>query len=241
MADETVVDAEVKDAAAPDAEGDGEAEAAAHKGKSLVQKLLSTPVLIAIAALVGGGAGVGAMMMMGGGNTPPPAAPAESAAPAEGATDKAEHTGKEEPKRSEAEIAEAKASAEAADPTDKAEEGHAAEGAPAGGGHGEGAAAAELLHKFDPFIVNVFEGNTIHYLKLEIVASTSNTPVIEEIKTKAFQMRDRFLFLVNDMSLRELVTSGGKEIFKEDLLNEFNKMLTEGRIAKLYFTDFTIQ
>ncbi len=113
-----------------------------------------------------------------------------------------------------------------------AEEEHGSEG---------GEEKEPLVFKFDPMVVNIFDKNTIHYLKIGLEISCSNAEVVEEIKVKKSQLQDRMMFLTGDTSLREILTSGGKTLLKEDLQEAFNRILKKGKVKKIYFTDFTIQ
>ncbi len=220
------------------APADGEAavedQAVPGEKKSLVQKLLSTPVLIGLAILFGAGAGAGGMILVGGGGSSAP----EVAAGAEDSPQTAEK--KVEPESH-------NDRAEAKDNEGESSHGGEEETPPPLPEDSESSASTTdvvegaTIFKFEPFVVNVFERNTIHYLKLEMVATCSGEAVVEEMKEKMFLLRDKFLFLINDISMRELVSSGGKEIFKEDVRRSFNKFLKTGKIKSLYFTSFTIQ
>ncbi len=112
---------------------------------------------------------------------------------------------------------------------------------PEAGKEGESGGAPAIFHKLSPIVVNVFEKNSIHYLKLEIVLEIADAKVEEEIGLVKPKLQDRILFLISDRSLREILTPAGKTLLKEDIYNEFARQLGAGRVKKIYFTEFTIQ
>ncbi len=113
------------------------------------------------------------------------------------------------------------------------------------GGKEEGKHGAEgggeFVFKFDSIVVNIFEKNSIHFLKLGLEAACSNAEVMEELKVKKSPLQDKLLFIAGDTTLREISTAGGKALLKEDIIAAFNKVLKSGKILELYFTEFTIQ
>lgn len=222
-------------------EGDGEAKKA-----SFIQKLLGNKiVMMGGTAVLGVGLGVGVMSFMGGGKKENKKAHAKAEAPQEkeGGHDKKEdHGAKEEPKEEPKEETKEEAS-EAAEVKDEAkgEEGAKEPTETAEEGGGEGGGAEPIYFKFEPVVVNVVEKNSLHYLKLQMVTEVTSNEVIEEMKIKTPELRDELLFLINDMTLREILSSGGKALLKEDIKSTFNKGLKKGQVKKIYLTDFTVQ
>lgn len=228
-----------------------EATDAAPPKPSLVKKLLASPIFVVVAAVLGGVLGAGGVMMFGPKPAPPPAAVAKGAAPAHGEAapahgEKAEESHEVAPvpevEKTEAEAAHAPAEGDNPKVSEAAVETEAEHGEGGGeeGGHG-GEAGEALKYKFEPFVINVFEKNSIHYLKLQVEVNTSAAGVPEEIKSKLPQLRDALIFMVSDMTMREIVSVGGKMLLKEEMATTFNKMLTKGKITKVFFTEFTIQ
>ncbi len=128
-------------------------------------------------------------------------------------------------------------SAQAEDKKEEPKEGEAKEGdAKAAKAPDEG-----LTVKLDPTVVNVLEKNTIHYIKVGLEVSVSTPETLEEIKAKMSLLKDKLIYILSDISLREALTLGGKSLLKEDIQSAFNKILTKGKITGVYFTEFTIQ
>lgn len=238
MADEEIKPEEP--ATAP-AEGDAEGEVEDGLGKpSIIQRLLDPKVLVVIAAILGGGAGAGAMLLLGGSDAPPAEVP-EAVVSTEKAGSAAENVEKVSEERSATPPTDVAESA-AEDDEDQIEEVDEGTAVSAEGATAEGGAAGEpIFFKMDPFVVNVFEKNSIHYLKMQMIVQCSTAEVVEELKLKTPQLRDTLIFLVSDMTMREILTPGGKQLLKEDIVTLFNKKIKTGKVTKVFFTEFTIQ
>lgn len=98
-----------------------------------------------------------------------------------------------------------------------------------------------LKFKFDPMVINIFEKNSIHYLKLQMDLLCDKAETVEEIKANQPILRDKLLFIFSDTTLREILSVGGKVLLKEDIKSTFNQLLKKGRVKEVFFTDFTVQ
>lgn len=219
-----------EDAPAPDGEAPAEGGKAA-----LVKKLLNPKILIPLVLVLGIGAGAGVGMMMGGGGEHPPAEEAGAEPGKEGEAKPKEG----ETKAAEGEKAKDGENKEA--PPPQVEELPAEEELSAGAAPPEGELNEALLIKFDPVVVNIFEKNSIHYLKLQLQFKMSNELSVAEVNAKKPMLRDKLLFIISDTTLREVLSTGGKTLLKEDIQHSFNKILKSGKVEYIYFTDFTIQ
>lgn len=125
---------------------------------------------------------------------------------------------------------------------------------PAGGGaHGggaapkeggkEGAAAAPGANIFplDPFIVNIYDGQELRYLKVKVELDMAGVGVKTELDGKLAPIRDAILVLLSTKTLRDVQDLQGKNQLKDEILGAINKIIPPGKIAKIYFTDFVVQ
>ena len=124
----------------------------------------------------------------------------------------------------------------------KAEGGHGGasagkEGASAGK---EGAAAATNVYSLEPFIVNIYDGQELRYLKVKVELEMANA-VKGDLDARLAPMRDTILVLLSSKTLQDLRDLQGKNQLKEEILVAINKTITPARIAKVYFTDFVVQ
>lgn len=122
--------------------------------------------------------------------------------------------------------------------------GHGAE-APAAGGHGGTPAAAggpsANIFPLEPFIVNIYDGQELRYLKVKIELEMVAPAIRGEIEGRIAPIRDSILILLSAKTLQDIQDVQGKNNLKDEILAAINKILPPGKIAKVYFTDFVVQ
>ncbi len=138
--------------------------------------------------------------------------------------------GKKEAGKDEAKTAEGKA-------TDaKAEGGHGA-----AAGAGGAAAGATNIYPLEPFIVNIYDGQELRYLKVKVELEMASPAIKPELDARLAPIRDAVLVLLSTKTLQEVQDVQGKNQLKEEILGAINKNIPPGKIAKVYFTDFVVQ
>lgn len=95
--------------------------------------------------------------------------------------------------------------------------------------------------EIEPFIINILDEEGTRYLKAAITLEASNEPVVEEITQRMPQIRDAILLLVGNKTFGELADLQGKLQLRSELRERLNKILTGGRVQKIYFTEFVVQ
>lgn len=125
----------------------------------------------------------------------------------------------------------------------KAEGGHGEAKAEAKGegGHGEGKAGAGNIYPLEPFIVNIYDGQEIRYLKLKVEFEMANAEVKGELDSKTAPLRDAILVLLTTKTMQEIQDLQGKNTLREQILSAVNKTVSAGKVTKVYFTDFVVQ
>ncbi len=120
--------------------------------------------------------------------------------------------------------------------------------APAAGGHGAapaagGAAAGPSANIFpmDPFIVNIYDGQELRYLKVKVELEMVSPAIKGEIEGRLAAIRDSILILLSAKTLQDIQDVQGKNTLKDEILGAINKNIPPGKIAKVYFTDFVVQ
>lgn len=120
-------------------------------------------------------------------------------------------------------------------------------GAPAAsGGHGAPAAggatgAAANIFALDPFIVNIYDGQELRYLKVKVELEMVGPAIKAEIEGRIAPIRDSILILLSAKTLQDIQDVQGKNTLKDEILGAINKNIPPGKIAKVYFTDFVVQ
>jgi flagellar FliL protein len=120
-------------------------------------------------------------------------------------------------------------------------------GAPAAGGHGAPAAGAAAggpsanIFPLDPFIVNIYDGQELRYLKVKVELEMVGPAIKAEIEGRLAPIRDSILILLSAKTLQDIQDVQGKNTLKDEILGAINKNIPPGKIAKVYFTDFVVQ
>ncbi len=95
--------------------------------------------------------------------------------------------------------------------------------------------------EIDNFVVNLMEREDIRYLKASITLEADSSEAEEELRNRISQVRDLILLHTGNKSLDELRDLQGKMQLRAELLAKINGILRQGRVKKIYFTDFVIQ
>lgn len=119
--------------------------------------------------------------------------------------------------------------------------------APAAGGHGDAPAAggaaspAANIYPLDPFIVNIYDGQELRYLKVKVELEMVAPGIKAEIDGRLAPIRDSVLILLSAKTLQDIQDVQGKNALKEEILGAINRNVSPGKIVKIYFTDFVVQ
>jgi flagellar FliL protein len=116
-------------------------------------------------------------------------------------------------------------------------EGGGAHGAAGGGKEG----AASNIYPLEPFIVNIYDGQELRYLKVRVELEMVGQGVKPELEARLAPIRDAILVLLSTKTLQEIQDIQGKTQLKDEILGAVNKHIPPGKIAKVYFTDFVVQ
>ena len=118
--------------------------------------------------------------------------------------------------------------------------------AKAEGGHGEakdggGAVGVSSIYPMEPFIVNIYDGQELRYLKLKVEFEMQNAIVKTELEAKLAPLRDAILILLTTKTMQEIQDLQGKNQLREQILAAVEKVVPPGKVIKVYFTDFVVQ
>lgn len=133
------------------------------------------------------------------------------------------------------------------DKPEKKEGAGAAAGAPAAGGQGAapGAAAgvpgAVTVFPLEPFIVNIYDGQELRYLKVKVEMEMANPAIKPELEGRLAAMRDAILVVLTSKTLQDIQDMQGKNQLREEILIAVSKIIAQGKVTKIYFTDFVVQ
>ncbi|GFO65772.1 flagellar basal body-associated FliL family protein [Geomonas paludis] len=119
-------------------------------------------------------------------------------------------------------------------------EGGGEHGAPAKGGEGA-AAGGGTVYPLEPFIVNIYDGQELRYLKLKVEFEMANPQAKAELDAKLAPLRDAILILLTTKTMQEIQDLQGKNQLREQILAAVSKVVPPSKVTKVYFTDFVVQ
>ncbi len=113
-------------------------------------------------------------------------------------------------------------------------------GAPSGGKGGAAGAAANIF-PMEPFIVNIYDGQELRYLRVKVEFETATADAKNEIEMRQASLRDSILVLLTTKTLQDVQDLQGKNQLRDEIMVAVNKILPPGKVSKIYFTDFVVQ
>jgi len=112
--------------------------------------------------------------------------------------------------------------------------------APSGGKEGAAGAAANIF-PMEPFIVNIYDGQELRYLRVKVEFETATADAKNEIEMRQASLRDSILVLLTTKTLQDVQDLQGKNQLRDEIMVAVNKILPPGKVSKIYFTDFVVQ
>ena len=97
------------------------------------------------------------------------------------------------------------------------------------------------MFPLDTFTVNLLSESGRRYLKVEMNLELSGEELGIELDNKTAVIRDIIIRLLSSKSLEEISTAKGKEKLKEQIVDQLNMRLRDGRVNNVYFTEFVVQ
>ncbi len=98
-----------------------------------------------------------------------------------------------------------------------------------------------LMYPLDTFTVNLLSESGRRYLKVEMNLEIEGSELSPELDTKKPVFRDIIIRILSSKSLEEISTIKGKEKLKEQIVEELNMRLKDGKVKNVYFTEFVVQ
>ncbi len=97
------------------------------------------------------------------------------------------------------------------------------------------------MFPLDTFTVNLLSESGRRYLKVQMNLELSGEELGIELDTRKAVIRDIIIRLLSSKSLEEISTSKGKEKLKDQIVDQLNMRLSDGKINNVYFTEFVVQ
>ena len=113
----------------------------------------------------------------------------------------------------------------------------AAAPAPAGGA----APGVVMTFPLEPFIVNIYDGQELRYLKVKVEMEMANVAIKPELESRLAPIRDAILVVLTTKTLQDIQDVQGKNQLREEILASVSKIVAQGKVTRVYFTDFVVQ
>ena len=90
-------------------------------------------------------------------------------------------------------------------------------------------------------VVTLMEDGRTHFLKVTPGLECENSAVEEELESRMPEIRDLLINRISTLSVAEVVAREGRDYLKEQILEDLNGTLREGKLLKVYFSEFVVQ
>jgi flagellar protein FliL len=115
------------------------------------------------------------------------------------------------------------------------------------GGHKVEAAAktdikgVPIIYTLDPFIVNIYDGQDLRYLRVKVEMEVASEEVKTEMESRKAQVRDAILVLLTTKTMLDIRDQQGKNQLRQEIFTVVSNILSPGKLKRVYFTDFVVQ
>ncbi|MCU0589662.1 MAG: flagellar basal body-associated FliL family protein [Syntrophobacteraceae bacterium] len=99
----------------------------------------------------------------------------------------------------------------------------------------------QVICDWDPMLVNLADPGGKRYLKLGMKVELNNDRVLEEVKNRSFQIKDAMLMVLSSKEFDDIATPSGKQALKQEIVAQMNKIVKQGQVKDIFFTDFIVQ
>lgn len=99
----------------------------------------------------------------------------------------------------------------------------------------------KILHEWEPFLVNLADAGGKRYLKVAMKLELSGAKLEEELAQRNFEMRDAAIMILSSKEYEDIANASGKARLKQEVITRLNKIIKNGQVKEIYFTDFIVQ
>jgi flagellar FliL protein len=116
----------------------------------------------------------------------------------------------------------------------------------AGGHKAEASAKTETagvpsIYSLEPFIVNIYDGQDLRYLRVKVEMEVASEEVKVEMEARKAQFRDAILVLLTTKTMLDIRDQQGKNQLRQEIFTVSSNILPPGKLKRVYFTDFVVQ
>lgn len=100
-----------------------------------------------------------------------------------------------------------------------------------------------VIYPLDAFIVNLMDRSGLgkRYLKVTMKLELGSEKDKELLDNYTPQIRDTVLLLLSSLTFKDINSIEGKLDLKQSLVSRINRVLGNGHVEKIYFSEFVVQ
>jgi len=100
-----------------------------------------------------------------------------------------------------------------------------------------------VIYPLDSFIVNLMDSSGLgkRYLKVKMKLELSREKDKDLVDSHTPQIRDTVLLLLSSLTFKDINSIEGKLDLKQSLITRINRVLGDGYVKKIYFSEFVVQ
>jgi len=98
-----------------------------------------------------------------------------------------------------------------------------------------------VAHEMGTFLVNLSDSGGKRYLKITIQLELNSQLASQELNRRNVEVRDAMLMILSSKEFNDIGNAMGKTLLKRELMTRLNKMLRDGQVKEIYFSEFLVQ
>jgi len=106
---------------------------------------------------------------------------------------------------------------------------------------GGGGAQLSTIFQLETFVVNINDGDRDRFLKIKPELEITEPAVADELKARMPQVKDIIISLLSSQSFSQIRSIEGKDALREDMMIRLNALVREGKVLRIFFTEFVVQ
>lgn len=99
----------------------------------------------------------------------------------------------------------------------------------------------EVPVEFASLVVNLSGAGSSRYLRANIVVASSDPKIGDILKEHDAPLRDAAITILSAQTPESIETPAGKDVIRNNLMTQFNRLLGADVIGQIYFKEFVVQ
>jgi flagellar FliL protein len=103
------------------------------------------------------------------------------------------------------------------------------------------AASIGVMLELEPFVVNLADPKARHFLKTSITLELRTEKSKEQANSVLPMIRNDIIMLLSSQTLEDVITMEGKIRLRDEIVARVTRILGEGYLRNIYFSQFVVQ